>query len=278
MAVYAIGDVQGCFEELRTLLDTIGFNKDKDKLWFCGDLVNRGPDSLRTLEYIYSLRDNVVTVLGNHDLHLLATYFHHRKPGRKDTLDSLINSPNAEPLMQWLRNQPLIHHDAELGIYLVHAAIHPSWSMATALELAAEVEAVITSDKHVEFYRHMYGDKPHYWSENLKSWPRLRYITNILTRLRYMAPDLKVSLNAKGAPGSQLQGSTPWFDIPDRASANDRIIFGHWSTLSLVEREYHNVYPLDTGCLWGGKLTALKIDSEEFEWLSIDCEQQQEPG
>lgn len=277
MAIYAIGDVQGCYDALQRLLSEVGFKPDRDRLWFCGDLVNRGPDSLRTLEFIHSIRDNVVTVLGNHDLHLMATYFHHKRPGRKDTLDELLAADNADTLMQWLRQQPLIHHDEELGVTLVHAAIHPLWSREQAMQLASEVETMLVSDDHVQFYRHMYGDKPHYWSDKLRSWPRLRYITNIFTRLRFMDPDHKVSLNAKGAPGSQTGNSMPWFDIPDRATADNKIIFGHWSTLSLVEREYPNVYPLDTGCLWGGQLTAMRVD-DGFEMIRVGCEQQQKPG
>lgn len=277
MAVYAIGDVQGCFDELRLLLETIEFDTRTDKLWFCGDLVNRGPDSLRTLEFIHSLGDAALTVLGNHDLHLLATYYHHRKPGRKDTLDELLHAPNAPELMEWLRRQPLIHRDDNLNVSMIHAGLHPVWDIEQVESLAREVEDVLQGDDHIGFYKHMYGDKPRRWSESLSGWQRIRFITNIFTRVRYFDEKLNTALGQKGAPGQQKDGLTPWFDISDRATANERIVFGHWSTLTLVEREYVNVYPIDNGCLWGGRLTALRLDTEPFQSIEIDCMQQQSP-
>ena len=277
MAVYAIGDVQGCIEPLMQLLHDIDFNQDRDRLWFCGDIVNRGPASLETLEFIHSLRDNVVVVLGNHDLHLLATYYHHGKPGRKDTLDDVLASDRVAELLNWLRHRPLIHTDEELGVHMVHAGIHPQWDMAEAKRHAAEVEIMLRSKQHKAFYKHMYGDKPHTWSEKHGRWQRLRYITNILTRMRYLDADLGVHLNAKGAPGTQPDDLVAWFDFPERATAGDRIIFGHWSTLTLAEREYDSVYPLDTGCLWGGHLTAMRIDSEAFEKVTTPCDRLMDP-
>ena len=276
MAVWAIGDIQGCFDELKALLDRIQFNTDRDRLWLTGDLVNRGPQSLQTLEFVYALSDNLITVLGNHDLHLLATAFDHQKPGRRDTLDELLSSPRRAPLLDWLRRQPLLHYDEELQLCMVHAGLHPDWSLEKALSLAGEVEAILQGDHHVEYYRHMYGDKPAHWSHDLSGWQRARFITNILTRIRYFKADGSVALQAKGAPDT-TPDLTPWFDMPQRASASVPIIFGHWSTLTLVQRNYPNVYPIDSGCLWGGRLTALRIDEQPFATITIDCEASQQP-
>ena len=278
MAVYAIGDIQGCHDQLSRLLDKISFKKDRDQLWFTGDLVNRGPQSLQTLRMIKSLGPNATVVLGNHDLHLLATAYDHFKPGKKDTLDDILGAPDREELLTWLRSLPLIHVDNKLGFAMVHAGLHPDWSLDQAQALAREVESVLRSDRHAKFYKNMYGDKPRSWSSDLKGWPRLRFITNIFTRLRYCDDTGKVRLNVKGAPGTQPEGLHPWFDIESRRSKNERIIFGHWSTLALLKNhKYSNVYPLDTGCLWGGKLTALRIDKKPLARTSIDCPQSQRP-
>ncbi len=278
MAIYAIGDIQGCHDQLVHLLDTINFKTDRDRLWFTGDLVNRGPESLLTLRMIKSMDANVTVVLGNHDLHLLATAYGHLKPGKKDTIDDILAAPDREELLMWLRSRPLIHVDNDPGFAMVHAGLHPDWSLEEALSLAGEVESVLRSDKHVSFYEHMYGDKPRSWSKKLEGWSRLRFITNIFTRLRYCDNEGKARLNAKGAPGTQPKGLHPWFEIKSRRSKNSRIIFGHWSTLAVLkDYTYTNVYPLDTGCLWGGKLTALRIDEEPFTRISIDCPESQKP-
>ena len=278
MAIYAIGDVQGCHDQLTRLLDKIDFKDDRDQLWFTGDLVNRGPKSLQTLRLIRSMKANATVVLGNHDLHLLATAYHHLKPAKKDTLDAILGAPDREELLTWLRSRPLIHVDTELGLSMVHAGLHPQWSLAQAQALASEVESVLRSDRHTSFYKHMYGDKPRSWSEDLKGWPRLRFITNILTRLRYCDESGRARLNAKGPPGTQSSGLLPWFEIKSRRSKKDPIIFGHWSTLALVkDYKFTNVYPLDTGCLWGGELTALRIDEQPFNRISIDCPASRRP-
>lgn len=278
MSIYAIGDIQGCYDDLMLLLDSINFDQACDKLWFTGDLVNRGPKSLETLRFIYALGDNAKVVLGNHDLHLLATAFDHQRLGKNDTFEAVLHATDKDELLNWLRRQPLIHVDKELDVVMLHAGIHPDWDIDKAVALAGEVEKVIRGDNHVDFYRHMYGDKPANWSDELSSWPRLRSITNTLTRLRYCNSSGKASLGQKGAPGSQPDGLTPWFDIEHRISKNQRIIFGHWSTLVLAENiRYNNVYPLDTGCLWGGKLTAMKIDSEPFTYHTVDCPRAKDP-
>jgi bis(5'-nucleosyl)-tetraphosphatase (symmetrical) len=279
VAVYAIGDVQGCYTELKQLLEKISFNSDNDQLWFTGDLVNRGPDSLATLRLIRSFGESAITVLGNHDLHLLAIACSDRKPNRKDTLTQILEAPDRLELMRWLRNLPLIHTDDSLGFTMVHAGLHPDWSVSQAQALAREVETVLRSDDHKTYYKHMYGDKPHNWSDKLRSWPRLRFITNIFTRLRYCTDAGEPGLNVKGAPGTQPANMHPWFEIRHRASREQRIVFGHWSTLPVSRKHtVYNVYPLDTGCLLGGKLTALRIDSVPFETTRIDCPQTSQPG
>lgn len=277
MATYAIGDVQGCLDELQGLLSKLNFSSDRDRLWFCGDIVNRGPKSLETLRFVRALGDNAVTVLGNHDLHLLATAFHHRRPGKKDTLDEILKADDSAELMDWLRRQHLAY--SEGGITLVHAGIHPSWDVDRTLKLAGEMQDILKSDQHVEFYRHMYGDKPSNWDDDLTGWPRYRFITNILTRLRYCDLDGKPALNTKGPPGSQAENLYPWYEIPGRKSSQDKIIFGHWSTLPHAGKQsINNTYPLDSGCLWGGALTAMRIDDGEFEYFRLDCPGAQKPG
>lgn len=272
MATYAIGDIQGCYDELKALLTQIKFNSDHDKLWFCGDLVNRGPKSLKTLRFIRSLEANAITVLGNHDLHLLATAYHHNKPGKKDTFTKILDAKDAPEILNWLRHQPLVHHDKEKNITLLHAGIHPDWSIDKALQLANEVELILQSDNHVNFYKHMYGDKPYVWNDSLTGWSRYRFITNIFTRLRYCDAQGIPSLNAKGAPGSQAKNLFPWYEIPNRLSQQDKIIFGHWSTLTHAGlRGINNTYAIDSGCLWGGFLTAMRIDEESFEYIRFNC-------
>ncbi|PCI09130.1 MAG: diadenosine tetraphosphatase [Gammaproteobacteria bacterium] len=279
MARYAIGDVQGCFDELKQLLTLIRFNSDCDQLWFCGDLVNRGPQSLETLRFIKSLEGNAVTVLGNHDLHLLATAYTHKKPGKKDTLDKLLQATDADELLNWLRYQPMLYHDEDNNITMLHAGIHPHWSIKKARELANEVENLLRSDNHINFYKHMYGDKPLNWNDTLSGWSRYRFITNILTRLRYCDRQGNASLNTKGAPGSQAEHLMPWYEIPERVSQRDTIIFGHWSTLPHAgEKCINNTYATDSGCLWGGKLTAIRIDERPFIYTQLDCPRAQKPS
>jgi len=279
VAVYAIGDVQGCYNELKQLLETIRYNSDEDRLWFTGDLVNRGPDSLDTLRLVRSFGDSAITVLGNHDLHLLAIAFSDRKPGRKDTLKQVLEAPDRDELLDWLRSLPLMHTDQDLGFSLVHAGLHPDWSISKAQSLAREVEAVLRSNDHTAYYKHMYGDKPRNWSDKLSGWPRLRFITNTFTRLRYCTETGIPGLDVKGPPGTQPPNMHPWFELRHRASREQRILFGHWSTLPVSSNHAAcNVYPLDTGCLWGGKLTALRIDAVPLETTRISCPETRHPG
>lgn len=272
MATYAIGDIQGCYDELRQLLEKINFKSDCDTLWFTGDLVNRGPHSLKTLRFIRSLKENAVVVLGNHDLHLLAIAYTQRQAGRSDTLDEILNASDREELLSWLRHLPLLHVDNNLQTSMVHAAIHPDWSIVKAKALADEVETMLRSDQHISFYENMYGDKPEAWSDDLKDWSRLRYITNVFTRLRFCDINGNLALSHKCEPGTQPTGLYPWFSIVNRCSKNDSIIFGHWSTLILArDVQYNNVFPLDTGCLWGGHLTAMRIDDASFAKTALQC-------
>ena len=273
MATYAIGDVQGCFKQLQLLLKQINFNPDKDKLWFAGDIVNRGPNSLKTLRFIRDLGDNAITVLGNHDLHLLAIANGRGKQGRKDTIKDILQAPDRELLLDWLKQRPLLHYDEDLDTCLVHAGIYPQWNIEQAVQRAREVESVLRGKKAHEFFHHMYGDKPPRWSDHLKGWDRLRFITNVFTRMRYCDKKGRLSLKEKGAPGNQLKGIRPWFNIKNRQTQETNIIFGHWSTLD--DPQIEHLYPLDTGCLWGGKLTALKVNKKMNKRYQLQCPQSQ---
>ncbi len=272
MATYAIGDVQGCMEALERLLAHIDFNSTRDQLWFCGDLVNRGPQSLEVLRFVRKLGPTARTVLGNHDLHLLATAAEARKPHQKDTLDAVLAAPDCEELLGWLRQQPLIHHDPACGYTLVHAGLPPQWDLTLALRCAREVEAVLQGSEHTRFFNKMYGDKPDMWSDKLKNWKRLRMITNALTRIRYCDPEGRMSHNEKGAPDSQKTGLLPWFLLPGRKSTGLKIVFGHWATLRLSSEisAREQIYHVDTGCVWGGKLSALCLESGRYH--RVPCE------
>ena len=258
MAIYAIGDVQGCYEELQRLLEKLCFDPAVDRLWFTGDLVNRGPRSLETLGFIRSLGAAATTVLGNHDLHLLAVAQGVSRTKHRDTFGDVLGAPDRDELLDWLRRQPLLH--GEGGFYLIHAGLPPQWSIEDAARHADEVRACLTGGDYPEFFRRMYGDKPDLWSESLDYWDRLRFTTNCLTRMRYCERDGRVDFKHKGAPGGQAAKLLPWFAVPGRRSAGANIVFGHWSTLGFHARD--GVYCLDTGCLWGGELTALRLDGE----------------
>ncbi len=268
MATYAIGDIQGCYKQLKQILKKIEFNSDKDTLWFAGDIINRGPDSLKTLRYIKSLGDNAITVLGNHDLHTLAVANGRGKQGKKDTIQPILDAKDSDVLLDWLLHRPLMHYNEKHHVCMVHAGLHPKWNLEQALDCAAEVENVLQGPKSHEFFHHMYGDKPAKWSQHLDGWDRLRFITNTFTRMRYIDSKQKLCLKEKGAPGHQPEGIVPWFQH-DRETADLQIIFGHWSTLK--DPKVPGLYPLDTGCLWGGKLTALKVNSKMSKLSTIKC-------
>ena len=257
MAIYAIGDIQGCYDHLQRLLEGIDFNPSKDKLWFAGDLVNRGPDSLQTLRFIKSLGDRAVCVLGNHDLSLLALAYGNKRL-KHHTLDDVLNAPDREELLFWLRHQKLLHHDKKRAYTLVHAGIYPNWDLKQASNLAKEVETILKSDNYIDFLFNMYGNLPDQWNDNLVGWERLRFITNTFTRMRYCYPDLRLNFSHNNKPGTQPNELIPWYEIKNRKISNNDIIFGHWSTL-FGNTSKDDVYALDTGCLWGGQLTAMKL-------------------
>lgn len=259
MAVYAVGDLQGCLDPLKRLLERIRFDPAADRLWFAGDLVNRGPASLETLRFVHGLGDCAVTVLGNHDLHLLATAWGDSRPRKKrDTLEDILAAPDREALLEWLRRRPLLHDDRALDFTMVHAGLPPQWELADARAAAGELEAVLRGDRFVDFLRQMYGNQPDRWDPALAGTPRLRFIVNAFTRLRYLRPDGSLDFSNKGATQRAGDGLVPWFRFPGRRSAGARIVFGHWSTLGAVEHE--GAFSIDTGCVWGGRLTALRLD------------------
>lgn len=277
MAVFAIGDVQGCHDDLMRLLERVAFDPAEDRLWFAGDLVNRGPASLAVLRFVKGLGERAVSVLGNHDLHLLAVAAGTAKLRKNDTLDEILEAPDRDELLHWLRRRPLLHHDPGLGYTLVHAGLPPQWDLKQAQTCAQELEAVLRGSKHADFFRDMYGDEPKRWDPRLAGMDRLRFIVNCFTRLRYCNKAGDLDLKAKGAPGTQPEGYLPWFEIPGRASAGLHLLFGHWSTLGDISS--HNVYPLDTGCVWGGRLTALRLDGDGSDsWYCVDCRGAQSPG
>ena len=275
MAVYAIGDVQGCYNELIELLAQIEFDPDNDRLWFVGDLVNRGPGSLEVLRFVKGLGDSAVSALGNHDLHLLAIAAGTREPGPGDTFDAILAAPDRTELIDWLRRCPLLHHDAALGCTMLHAGLPPQWDLGQAADCAAEVEAVLRSNDHVAFLRDMYGGKPDLWSKDLRGTDRLRFILNCFTRLRFCDAEGRIHLKEKGSPFGRSDGLVPWFDVPGRASKGLRLVFGHWSTLGRYDAP--GVHALDSGCVWGGALTALRLDGEP-QWISLPCTGYCRPG
>lgn len=271
MAVYAIGDVQGCAGELQELLRRLDFDAGRDRVWFVGDLVNRGPHSLETLRLVRSLGDAATVVLGNHDLHLLAIARGGAAWRRNDAgLKPIVDAPDAEDLLDWLQSLPLLHHDAQLGVTLFHAGLPPQWDIATARSCAHEVERRLRSEKAGELFGHMYGNEPALWRDDLEGWDRLRFTINAFTRLRVCdVEDGRMRLEFKGPPAAAPRDSRPWFRIPWRRSAGERMIFGHWSAQGYVDED--GVLGLDTGCVWGGTLTGQRIDARPSAPLQVRC-------
>jgi bis(5'-nucleosyl)-tetraphosphatase (symmetrical) len=270
MAVYVIGDVQGCYSQLCRLLEKIQYDQTCDILWFSGDLVNRGPESLQSIRFVRSLGDRTVTVLGNHDLHLLALFYTEQGIAKSDPLYQILSSPDCNELMDWFRFQPLIHYDESLNFLLVHAGIHADWNLTLTQDYARELEQVLRGENYRSFFAHMYGDQPDRWSDNLTGIVRLRCITNVFTRLRFYTEDGRFEFDSKGNPRQHSQhGLIPWFEKNHCLERSLRVAFGHWATLAVGQ--YGRYFAVDGGCIWGGKLTALRIDTPDIQWFNMDC-------
>ena len=263
MATYAFGDLQGCYDPLQRLLDYISFDPAVDRAWFVGDLVNRGPASLQVLRFVKSLGSAATVVLGNHDLHLVMQADGFGKANKEDTLEQILVAPDCDVLMAWLRSRPLVHVEGDWT--MVHAGLLPAWTVATAQALSDEVSAALTATDYREFLANMWGSEPAAWSDDLAGWDRLRVIVNAMTRMRYLTPAGVMEFRAPGAkapPGQGPAGCLPWFEAPGRASADSTLICGHWSGLGF--RDEPNLLALDTGCLWGGSLTAVRLDDRRI--------------
>jgi bis(5'-nucleosyl)-tetraphosphatase (symmetrical) len=271
MPTYAIGDLQGCHASLLHLLDELKFDPAADRLWFVGDLVNRGPDSLAALRTVKSLGEAAISVLGNHDLHLLALAEGFGRAHKGDTLDAILAAPDRDELLHWLRHRKLAWRASDY--LMVHAGVLPGWTAVDTMLRAAEGEAALQGPHYRDFLSQMYGNAPVAWDEGLQSIERLRVIVNAFTRLRYCSAAGEMEFHHKGAPGTQPAGWLPWFEVPGRKSANTTLIIGHWSTLGLVNRP--DLIALDTGCLWGGSLTAVRLEDRQV--FAVQCPQMRHP-
>lgn len=274
MALYAVGDLQGCLAPLRCLLERVAFDPARDRLWLVGDLVNRGPQSLETLRFLFAMRESVVCVLGNHDLHLLAVAHNVERLKKGDTLREILDAPDRDDLLDWLRHLPLVHHDAERQITLVHAGIPPQWTLKKALKRAAEVEEALRDDARLPlFLDGMYGNEPDQWHSELRGVARLRTITNYFTRMRFCTADGRLDLKSKEGLGSAPKGFAPWFSHAGRKMRGQKILFGHWAALQ-GRCDEPDVEALDSGCVWGGALTLLDVDRN----LRHTCSCQKDPS
>jgi len=280
MALYLIGDVQGCDEALGRLLDTLDFSPSRDRLVLLGDLINRGPDSLGVLRRVQALGDSARSLLGNHDLHLLGVAHGVRKPGRRDTIAPILDAPDREPLLDWLRHRAMALHERIGGrdLLMVHAGVLPAWTVEDTMARAHELEAVLRSPNLDNFLQEMYGNEPASWSDDLSGSARLRVIVNTLTRMRFCSAEGTMEFEAKDSAAEAPTGYMPWFDVPGRRTAEAVVAFGHWSTLGWLSRP--DLLSTDTGCVWGGCLTAVRIGAtlDERERIDVRCTQAQAPG
>ena len=275
MARYLIGDIQGCDAPLGRLLEKIAFSPSRDILYLLGDLVNRGPQSAAVLRRLMGYGDAAHSLLGNHDLSLLAVAHGHRAPHRNDTMDDILAAPDRDAMLDWLRHRAMALHAH--GILMVHGGVLPQWDLDQTLSLAGELESVLRGPDFTGFLAHMWGNRPDRWDDNLAGADRLRVIVNALTRLRFCTPEGVMDLKAAGGAGQAPPGMLAWFDVPGRRSAGTPIAFGHWSTLGYLRRP--DIISLDTGCVWGGCLSALKLaDGGDHELIQVECEQAQVPG
>ncbi|MCA6064230.1 symmetrical bis(5'-nucleosyl)-tetraphosphatase [Thalassolituus marinus] len=269
MAIYAIGDIQGCFEALQRLLQKVSFDATQDQLWLAGDLVNRGPQSLEVLRFVKDLGHHAKVVLGNHDLHLLAIHYGGQSVRHHDTLTPILSAPDRDELLDWLRFQPLVQLDEGINWCMSHAGIPPRWSVRKARRLAQEVEAVLQSPQCADFFRAMYGNLPDRWQKGLTGQDRLRTIVNYLTRMRFVGDEQQLDLTSKEGVGTAPEGFMPWFEVAGRKACNNRLLFGHWAALE-GKVTTDNVYALDTGCVWGGQLSALRLDDQQ--WFRVPAQ------
>ena len=260
MAVYAIGDVQGCAVALEELLDDLQFDPKADRLWLTGDLVNRGPRSLDVLRMVKRFGRSAISVLGNHDLHLLAVAEGIKPVRPADTLKKILNAPDRDELLHWLRHLPMLHVDDDLKTLMIHAGVYPGWGIKKLKRRAAEVEAVLRGDGYREFLASMYGRRPGTWKGELDGMDRIRFITNSMTRMRFVTARGRLDFNAKGPPGRQPKHLVPWYEHPARKCRSWRIVCGHWSALGYMRRG--QILALDSGCVWGGALTAVRLDGK----------------
>ncbi len=268
MSIYAVGDIQGCFSSLECLLEQADFDPNSDTLWVAGDLVNRGPQSLQTLRFIYGLGDSAQIVLGNHDLHLLAIGLGYHSPRKKDTFSDILQAPDCEQLLDWLCQQPLIYRNATLPYIMVHAGIPPIWNAEQAFSFANEVETVLRSRDKGLFLQAMYGNAPDCWDFNLQGPDRWRLITNYLTRMRFCSQQGKLELVTKESADTAPEGFSPWFQFPHQLKPNETVLFGHWAALE--GKTHHSQFiALDTGCVWGRQLSMLRLDDQQ--WFRCQC-------
>lgn len=267
MSHYAIGDLQGCYTALEALLTKINYDTSVDTLWFTGDLVNRGPDSLSTLRLVSQL-PRVISVMGNHDLHLLALALAPSAYPANHNMDAILSAHDRDELIHWLQSRPLLHQDAHLNYTMTHAGIPPQWTIQEAKIYAEEVNTVLRSDQAGEFLEQMYGNEPNLWSESLQGWDRLRYIVNALTRMRFCDQAGALILDVKGPIDSKTASLIPWFQYPNKRHPEDRLIFGHWAALMGITN-CPNLFALDTGCVWGNQLTALRLEDQQL--FSVEC-------
>ncbi len=272
--IYLVGDLQGCCNPFERLLQTLDFSPSRDHVYVLGDLVNRGPDSLGVLRRLRGLDNAATCLLGNHDLHLLAVAHGVRKPHRSDTLDEILNAPDRDDWLNWIRQQRLAVHAH--GWLMVHAGVVPQWDAAQTVALAAEVEAMLAGPDLGEFLTRMYGNEPERWDDSLQGVPRWRCVVNSLTRLRFCSADGTMEFATKDGSDGAPDGFMPWFDVPGRRTEGTPVAFGHWSTLGLINRD--DLLALDTGCVWGGQLSAVRVDGTTRELIQIDCPQSQKPG
>ncbi len=269
MAIYAVGDIQGCLQPLKQLLKSSPFDFGKDELWFVGDLVNRGPQSLETLRFVKQLGKSAKVVLGNHDLHLLALHTGVKKILNTTTLDPILQAPDCDELMDWLRKQPLMRTDKKSHAVLVHAGVYPYWTLQQARTYAREVEAILRSDDYQALLRKMYGRRPVKWKTDLQGWPRYRFIINAFTRMRFCTKQGGLNFQYNGVPGEQPSQLYPWYRLAVQPREDWRIVFGHWSAAGHWFDGNH--VALDSGCLWGGKMTLARIDSRKIKTYQYDC-------